>query len=318
MTTIVIPGDDPAQLQGTPHLAELRALGRVVLYSDRPTTSEEKVRRAQGATILINSRGAVRWPGEVLRQLPDLRMIAVCGIGTDAIDLPVAKELGIVVSNVPGRTAPLVAEHALALMLATARRLCYQTTELRAGRWTRRDNVFLRGKTLGVVGVGSIGSAMVRLARAIGMQVVAWTFHPTEERARELDVKFLSLQELLGISDVVSLHVKLTEQTRRLIGASELALMKPGAILVNTARGAIVDIDALAAALNSGHLGGAGIDCYEVEPIPADYPLLSCEQVVLSPHNADQTPEGTTYLNDGVLENVKAYLAGQPRNRVGV
>jgi D-3-phosphoglycerate dehydrogenase len=148
------------------------------------------------------------------------------------------------------------------------------------------------------------------------MNVIAWTFRPSAERAAELGVTFLQLDDLLRSADVVSLHVKLTEQTRRLIGARELALMNPGALLVNTARGAVVDAEALAAALKAGHLGGAGIDVYEVEPVPADHPLLACEQVVLTPHNADQTPEGTAFLNDGVVENVIAFLEGRPQNRV--
>jgi D-3-phosphoglycerate dehydrogenase len=314
--TIVIPGDDPAQFQGTPQLDRLRALGRVVLYTDRPADAEEKVRRASGATVLVNSRSAVKWPGDVLRRLPGLRLIALCGIGTDAVDLAAARELGIAVCNIPGRTAPIVAEHALALMFAVARRTWYQTNELKSGRWTRRDNVYLRGKTLGVVGVGPIGAEVARLGRALGMRVVAWTFRPTAARAAELGVTFLPLDELLRTADVVSLHVKLTDQTRRLIGEAELARMKPGALLVNTARGAVVDEAALAAALNAGHLGGAGIDVYQTEPLPADSPLLACEQVVLTPHNADQTPEGTEFLNEGVVENVIAFLDGRPQNRV--
>jgi phosphoglycerate dehydrogenase-like enzyme len=314
--TIVIPGDDPAQFQGTPQLERLRALGHVVLYADRPATADEKVRRAGGAAVLVNSRGAVKWPGEVLRRLPDLRLIALCGIGTDAVDLAAAKEMGIAVCNVPGRTAPIVAEHALALIFAVARRAWYQTNELKCGRWTRRDNVYLRGKTLGVVGTGAIGAEAARLGRAVGMEILAWTFRPSPGRAAELGVTFVPLEELLRRADVVGLHVKLTEQTRRLIGAREFALMKPGALFVNTARGAVVDTDALVAALNSGHLGGAGIDVYETEPLPAGHPLLACEQVVLTPHNADQTPEGTDLLNDGVVENVTAFLEGRPRNRV--
>jgi D-3-phosphoglycerate dehydrogenase len=314
--TIVIPGDDPAQFQGTPQLDRLRALGRVVLFTDRPTTAEEKVLRASGASVLVNSRSAVKWPGTVLRALPDLRLIALCGIGTDAVDLAAARELGVAVCNVPGRTAPIVAEHAVALMFAVARRAWYQTNELKSGRWTRRDNVYLRGKTLGVVGVGPIGAEVARLGRAVGMRVVAWAFRPTQVRAAELGVTFLPLADLLRAADVVSLHVKLTEQTRRLIGEGELALMKPGALLVNTARGAVVDEAALAAALSAGRLGGAGIDVYETEPLTAESPLLRCEQVVLTPHNADQTPEGTDFLNDGVVENVTAFLEGRPQNCV--
>src|SRR5271155_1276422 len=179
----VIPGDDPPQLQGSPHLERLKSHGEVILHVDRPSTVGDKVRRAQSAVCLINSRGAVKWPGEVLRRLPRLKMISVCGIGTDAIDLETAKELGIVVSNLPGQTAPIVAEHALGLMLALAKRAWFQTSELKSGRWTALDNVFLRGKTLGLVGAGSIAAELAKLGKAIGMEVLAWTFHPPPERA---------------------------------------------------------------------------------------------------------------------------------------
>jgi D-3-phosphoglycerate dehydrogenase len=313
---IVIPGDDPPQLQGSPHLERLKSHGEVVLHVDRPATVEEQVRRAGNAVCLINSRGAVKWPGEVLRKLPRLKMITVCGIGTDAIDLGVARELGIVVCNLPGQTAPIVAEHALGLMLAVAKQAWFQTNELKSGRWTSRDNIHLRGKTLGLVGAGSIAAELARLGQALGMEVLAWTFHPTPERAARLGVTFVSLEELLSRSDVVSLHVKLTGESRGLIGVQQVRRMKRGALLINTARGPIVDTQALVDGLNSGHLSGAGIDVFDVEPVPADHPLLACQHVVLTPHNADQTPEGMELLNAGVVDNVIAFLQGQARNRV--
>ncbi len=313
---IAIPGDDPPQLQTSAHLARLRARGEVVLHLDRPADDAEKLRRLAGATCLINSRSAVKWPGHLLRQLPALRMITVCGIGVDSIDTATASELGIVVCNVPGMTAPIVAEHALALMLATARRVVFQTGQLRNGVWKTPDNIYLNGKTLGVLGTGSIGAAMIRLGKAIGMRVQAWSFNPSSERSRELGAPFVARDELLQTSDVVSIHLKLTEQTRGLIGSRELALMKPGSILVNTARGAIVDTAALVQALHSGHLGGAGIDVFDTEPLPADHPLLACEQVVLTPHVADQNPEGMEILNRGAVDNVLAFLDGKPMNRV--
>jgi D-3-phosphoglycerate dehydrogenase len=142
--------------------------------------------------------------------------------------------MGIVVSNVPGKTVPIVAEHALALMFAVARRAWHQTNALKQGRWLGLDNVYLRGKVLGVVGTGAIGAEMARLALAVGMKVIAWTFHPTHQRARELGVPFVTLNELLRTADVVSLHVRLTEQSRGLIGAREFGLMKPGALFINT------------------------------------------------------------------------------------
>lgn len=313
---IVIPGDDPPQIQGSPHLDRLRAVAAVDLYLQRPATVEEQLRRVADADILFNSRSQVKWPGTLLRQLPKLRMIAVCGIGTDAIDLVAAKELGLVVSNIGNVTAPIVAEHALALLLAVARRTSFYTDEMRQGRWASVHGLVLRGRTLGLVGAGPIGMATANLARAIGMNVQAWTYHPDEERARRLGVPFVDFDTLLATSDAISVHVKLTAQSRGLIGAKELAKMKPGALLVNTARGPIVDTLALVEALNSGHVGGAGLDVFETEPLPADHPILTCRQIVLTPHSADLTPEGLELLNRTTVENILAYLEGQPRNRV--
>lgn len=313
---IVVPGDHPVQLAGSPHLERLRPYGEVVLHSTRPAGDAEKLSRVRDAQVMINSRGAVKWPGRLLEQLPRLRFITVCGIGTDSIDLETAREQDIIVSNIPGMTAAVVAEHALALMLAASKRVAYQTAELRAGRWIGMNNVYLRGKTAGVVGAGAIGAKMIELCRALGMDVVAWTFHPSAERERLLGVRFLDLDELLRVSDVVTIHVKLTPESRHLLGARELSLMKPGSLLVNTARGAIVDPAALVESLDSGHLGGAGLDVYDTEPLPANDPLLDCEQVVLTPHSADQTPEGYDLLNQGVVDNVIAFLEGRPRNIV--
>lgn len=313
---IVIPADDPPQLQGSPHLERLQAVGEVRLWTDRPADDAEKVRRAAEADCLINSRSAIKWPGEVLRLLPRLRMITVVGIGTDAIDLEAARRQGIVVSNLPGRTAPIVAEHAFGLMLAVAKRAWYQTSEMKQGRWQRCDNVYLRGKMLGVIGAGPIAQEMAALGKAIGMQVQAWTFQPSAERAAQLGMKFVELDDLLRTSDVVSLHLPLSEKTRGFLGKREFQLLKPGALFINTARGAVIDNAALAAELNSGRLGGAGIDVFETEPPPPDHPLLACEQVVLTPHIADQTPEGMELLNAGAVDNVLAFLEGKPRFRV--
>jgi D-3-phosphoglycerate dehydrogenase len=148
------------------------------------------------------------------------------------------------------------------------------------------------------------------------MEVIAWTFNPSADRAEKLGVRFVELDELLEKSDVISLHVGLTDDTRGMIGKEELSKMKKGSLLLNGARGAVLDSAALVEALNSGHLAGAGIDVYEEEPPPADHPLLSCEQVVLTPHCADMTPEGVDLLNSGAVKNVIAYLKGEPINRV--
>jgi D-3-phosphoglycerate dehydrogenase len=309
---VVIPADDPPQLQGSPHLERLQAEAEVVLYKDRPTADEEKIRRVVGATCMINSRSACKWPGSVLKRCPDLRMITVCGIGTDAIDVAAAKDLGIAVCNIPGKTAKIVAEHALALMFAVARNAWRCTDDLKRGLWKARDLVFLHGKKLGVLGAGPIGAEMMRLGKAVGMQVSAWTFHPTSMRSQAVGVPFVPLEELLAASDVVSIHLPLSEQSRGLLGRRELSLMKQGAILVNTGRGAIVDHAALVELLQSEHLYGAGIDVFPTEPLPADDPILTCPNVVLTPHIADQTPEGMDLLNAGAVDNVLAFLRGSP------
>ena len=313
--TIVVPGDEPIQIQGSPHLDRLKRFGWVILYTDRPT-DEQKIERARDAEVVINTRGAVTWRAEVLRSLPKLRLISVCSIGTDNIDLAVASEMGVAVSNQPGRTAGVVAEHIFGLMFAVAKRAAFQTSELKSGRWTRMENVYLQGKTLGVVGTGNIGSELTRLANALGMDVVAWTFNPSDERAERLDVRYVELDELLRVSDVVSLNVALTDETRGMIGEREIGLMKSGVLLVNGGRGALVEKDALVRALRTGHVAGAALDVYDVEPLPADDPILSCEQVVLTPHMADQTPEGMELLNGGAVDNVIAFLEGRPQNVV--
>jgi glycerate dehydrogenase len=313
---IVVPADDPPQIADSPRLEALRRHGEVVVYRDFPPAADEQLRRAAEADILINSRTALRWPGTLLRQLPRLRMITTCSIGTDSIDLHAARECGIVVCNVPGRTAPVVAEHALALLLAAAKHAAEHTAAVRAGGWPRAHNVLLSGKTLGLVGAGPIAAAMARLARGIGMDVVAWTFHPSLQRAEQMGVRFLELDELLRCSDAVSLHLPLTERTRGMIGRRELGLLRRGALLVNTARGALLDQAALADALESGHLAGAGLDVLADEPPAADERLLRCGNVVLTPHVADQTPEGIDLLNAGAVENILAFLAGRPQHVV--
>ena len=313
---IVVPGDNPPQIQGSPHLERLAPYGDVTLYTDRPESLEEQIDRTKDADVIMNTRGIVTWYAEALHQVPKLRLIATCSIGTDNIDLDTARELGVVICNQPGRTAPVVAEHGFGLMFAAAKRAAFMTSAVKEGGWPRMDNIYLQDKTLGIIGTGHIGAEMARLGRAIGMNVIAWTFNPSPERAAQLGVQYVELDELLQTSDVVSLHVKLTDDSREMIGQQELELMKPNALLINVARGDIVNTDALIESLNSGHLGGAAIDVYDEEPPPANHPLLACEQVILSPHCADMTPEGVELLNEGIVDNVIAFLEGKPQNVV--
>ncbi|MDP6447344.1 MAG: NAD(P)-dependent oxidoreductase, partial [Pirellulaceae bacterium] len=287
---VVVPGDDPIQIADSPQLDRLRERAEVRVYRDRPADAGEQIARTRDADIVLNSRGQVAWSGQLFGQLPRLKMLTTCSIGVDSIDIAGARQHDVVVSNVPGLTAPVVAEHTLALMLAAAKRLSYQTSELKSGRWTKRTNLMLAGGVLGVIGLGAIGSSVARLAQAIGMKVIAWSYHPSPERAAALGVEFVEFDDLLAAADVVSVHVKLTDDSRGMLGARELALMKPSALLVNTARGQVVDTNALIQALDSGNLAGAALDVFDEEPLPPDSPILNCEQVVLTPHAADQTP----------------------------
>ena len=171
---ILVPGDDPPQIAGSPQLERLQAYGDVTLHSTRPADKAEQIERARGFEVVINSRGSVTWREEELRSLSDLRMITTCSIGTDMIDLAAACQLGVVVSNQPGRTAPVVAEHMFGLLFTVAKRAAFQTAEIRDHRWTRRMNLGVQGKVLGIVGTGNIGAEMARLAQAAGIEEVVF------------------------------------------------------------------------------------------------------------------------------------------------
>ena len=313
---VVVPSDDPAQCQGSPRIAELEAVAEVKIFPTRCESFDEQIERAKGATTIINSRSYLEWRDDSFELLPDVRFISVCGIGTDSIDLIAARERGITVSNIPGKTAPVVAEHAFGLMFAAAKRAAWYTEMTRQGQWVKQDGMFLSDKTVGIVGTGNIGAEMARMCNAFGMNVIAYTFNPSDERAERLGVRFVELEELMAESDVITIHTKLTPDSEKMIGAHEIGLMKPDAILVNVARGPIVDEAALVDALNEGRISGAALDVFENEPIPEDSPILKCEQVVLTPHIADMTPEGLDLLNQGVVENTLAYLNGSPINVV--
>ena len=313
---VVVPSDDPAQCQGSPRVADLEAVADVKIFPTRADSFDVQIERAHGATAIINSRSYLEWRDDAFALLPDLRFISVCGIGTDSIDLEAARERGITVSNIPGKTAPVVAEHAFGLMFAAAKRAAWYTEKTRAGEWVKQDGVFLSDKTVGIVGTGNIGAEMARMCNSFGMNVIAYTFNPSDERAKRLGVRFVDLDELMAQSDVITIHTKLTPDSEKLIGAHEIALMKPTAILVNVARGPIVDEDALVEALNADRIAGAALDVFENEPLPPGSAITKCEQVVLTPHIADMTPEGLDLLNQGVVENTIAYLSGNPQNVV--
>ncbi|PYP36193.1 MAG: phosphoglycerate dehydrogenase [Gemmatimonadetes bacterium] len=273
---------------------------------------EELERALAGAHALI-VRSETRVTADLLTRGPNLRVIARAGTGVDNIDVHAATRRGIAVMNTPGANTVSAAEHAMGLLLSLARHIPWAAEAMRRGEWDRKrfEGTELRGKTIGIVGLGRIGGHVAQLARAFGMQVVGHDPYLSPERAAELQLKLLPLDQLLGQADVVTLHVAHTEQTHHLINAERLKLMKPTAVLVNTARGELVDEAALADALREKRIGGAAIDVFAVEPLPADAPLRTLERVILTPHLAASTAEAQERVSVEICGAVRdALLVG--------
>ena len=280
-------------------------------YLTRPAGPGELVDRIRDSEIVINIRSTSKFTADVLDKCPVLRLISIWGTGTDNVDLAAARARGIRVTNTPGVSAVAVAEHTLALIMAVAKRTVDVDHEVRQGRWPRAMVTELRGKTLGLIGTGAIGREVARLGTGIGMRVIGWTFHPQGDV-----VDWVAFEDVLRQSDVVSLHVRLSADTSGLIRRQQLELMKPGAILINTARGGIVNESDLVQALNAHRIAGAGLDVFEHEPLPPDSPLFAMRNVVLTPHAAGITPEATEAGLALAIENVFSFLAGRATNVV--
>ena len=304
---IVVPDDWPPVLAGSPAFQTLRDISQLEYHETLPATPERLVERIREADAVVNIRSSSRFTSDVFGQCPHLRLLSIWGTGTDNVDLASAAEHGVQVANTPGVSAYSVAEHALTLMLAAARRIPEQDAAVRRGEWPRGRSIELRGKVLGIIGLGAIGRRFAELGRAIGMHVVAWTLNPRPLPGIDL----VTLDDLLRSSDVVSIHLRLSDQTRGLLGSREFALMKPTAILVNTGRGAIVDEAALIEALSTKRIAAAGLDVFTIEPVSAYNPLISLTNVVLTPHSAGITPEALEAGLQMAVENVRRFFEQQ-------
>lgn len=281
-------------------------------------TAEEVAEHVQGADALLVCYAPV--PGEVIRKLKGCRIIARYGIGVDNVDVEAATEAGILVTNVPDYCIDEVSDHALALIMALARKVALADRQIRAGKWSvpglepiRR----LRGQILGLIGLGKIPRALAPKAQALGLRVIGFDPYFPAESAQSLGVQLMSLDELLAASDIISLHAPLTDETREMINTDTIQRMRPGALLINTARGPLVDIEALVEGLTTGQIGGAGLDVLPTEPPPPSSPLLELENVILTPHSAFYSEESIIELQTKAAEEVKRALLGQPpRNPV--
>jgi len=314
---ISVPDDFPTVFDGTPAHARAKKLGEVkVVTAAGANQEDELIRRIDRAHVAINIRAHAHFTEGVFAACRNLKMVSIWGTGTDNVDLQSAGRRGITVSNTPGINANAVAEHTIALMLTVSRHIPRLDREMRAGRWPREMLTQSLGKTLGVFGTGTIGARVIALARALGMNVMAWSARGDATHIASLGARAATKDEIVREADVISLHLRLVPETRGFLSRREFSAMKKGAILINTGRGALVERDALLDALRQGKIAAAGLDVFHEEPVKPDDPILTLENVVLSPHNAGQTPE---VIRDGLLravENVENYLKGNPTDAV--
>lgn len=316
MNIVVLDGYtvDPGDLSWAP----LEALGPCTVY--RRTAPEELLERARGVPILLTNK--TRLGRQALEALPELRYVGVLATGYDVVDVAAARERGITVCNVPDYASASVAQHVFALLLELTNQVGEHARLVRAGEWQRRAEfsfaatplIELAGATFGIVGAGSIGRRVATIAQALGMNVVA--SRRAGGAASSDGIPRLDLDELFRLSDVISLHCPLTDGTRGLVNAARLGSMKPTALLINTARGGLVDSRALRQALDAGRLAGAALDVLDEEPPGTGHPLLDAPHVVITPHNAWASRAARTRLLAAAARNVQAFLAGAPTHVV--
>lgn len=313
---VVVPDDFPPVLGPSAAFRSLEERARLEYHDSLPASSGILIERISGAQAVVNIRSSVTFDAEVLTHCPQLKVLSLWGTGTDHVDLEAAAAQGVAVTNTPGVSAVAMAEHALALMLAVARDIPRIDSKTRKGAWPRGFVTQLHGKVLGVVGLGAIGMQTARIARGIGMRVLGWTRNPQGKPVDELGVEMVTLEELYRRSDVVSLHVRLTPETVGMVGRAEFDAMKESAILINTARGAVVDETALLQALRFGSIRGAGLDVFDQEPLPQGHPLSSEPRVVMTPHSGGVTPEALERGLQMAVDNLFTAFQGDLRNRV--
>jgi D-3-phosphoglycerate dehydrogenase len=270
----------------------------------------------QGVAVVCVMRERTLFSREVIEALPDLKIITTGGMRNAAIDVAAAQERGIVVCGTES-IGYTTAELTIGLMLELSRRIGFEDRQMKAGvPWQTTLGTGLLGRTVGIIGLGKLGSRVARIAQAMEMNVIAWSKNLTAERCQELGVTLVSKDELLRQSDFVTLHVQLSPRTEGLIGAMEIALMKPTAYLINTSRGQCVDEDALIAALRENKIAGAGVDVYNVEPLPHDHPFRKLDNAVTTPHLGYATLDNYRFFYPRMVANIRAWLDGKPINQM--
>jgi phosphoglycerate dehydrogenase-like enzyme len=294
-----------------------RLIGRcdVRTLTEHVADTDALVAALAGASVVVAMRERTRFDAERLGRLPDLRLLVTTGMANAAIDLEAAAANGIVVCGTRGRGTHTV-ELAWGLVLALLRSIPQEDARIRAGGWQRTLGTELSGATLGLVGLGRLGSAMVPVARAFGMDVIAWSQNLDQTRAAEAGAEAVAKEQLFARADVVSVHYKLSERSAGIVGAAEIGAMKPTAYLVNTSRGPLVDTAALLRALHDGAIAGAALDVYDREPLAPDDPLRSAPRTVLTPHLGYVTRENYRVFFADVVEDIAAWLDGRVQRRL--
>ena len=311
---LVMPDGDPdiTQILRMPAYAErVAALGGITVFENAPRSPGEFSQRISGfQAVLLGAK----LPDEVMREAEAMRLISFAGYGVaNYVNLAIAAERGITVTNTPHYGDAAVAEHTIALLLAVARNVLSGDRAVRGGDWRQPQGIQLAGKTAGIVGYGGIGARVAAILEAMGMRVLVWTRRQVPSRLDGTQHRFADLPELMSCSDVVSLHLALDDSTWGILDAALLGLMRRGAILVNTARAELIEQGALEALVAKGALR-AGLDVFTSEPLPADSPLCLSPAVVMSPHQAYNTPGSLERMLDVAVGNVKAFFEGCPVN----
>ena len=291
--------------------SELGDAADVTIFNDHVSDTGSLVERLAPFDVIVAMRERTRFPRQVLERLPRLRLLVSTGMGTAHIDVAAASELGITVSGTGGRAEP-AAELTWALILGLARQVGAEDAGLRAGSWGRTVGADLAGATLGVIGLGNLGRRVAKAGQAFGMRVIAWSQNLDPATAAAAGVEHVDKQTLLSSADIVTIHLRLSERTTGLISRADLALLKPTAYLVNTSRGPIVDEAGLIDALREGRIAGAGLDVFDIEPLPADHPLRTAPRTLLTPHIGYVTAGSYQAFYGGAVEAIRAFLDGHP------
>lgn len=281
------------------------------IFHDHVADPDAMVQRLERFELVMPMRERTPITRALLERLPNLQLLANAGMRAPGIDVPAATDCGILVCGTPTEGEGPT-QHAWALLLALVRHVAEEDEGIRNGRWGSTLGMDLTGRTMGLLGLGKIGSQMAQIACAFGMRVIAWSENLTFERAAAHGAELTSKEQLFKEADVVSLHLKLSDRTRRIVGALELALMKPTAVLVNTARGPLIDENALVEALAQRRIAGAALDVFDVEPLPRRHPFLGLPNTLLTPHIGYVTDTRYRTYYEGVIGCVEAFVAGSP------